>query len=157
MTRILLICLGNICRSPTAQAVFQQKINNAGLAGRVFLDSAGTASWHVGKAPDSRAIAAGASEGYDLSHLRGRQVQDEDFESFDLLLAMDGSNLHELQAQCPGEHQHKVKLFLSFSGVEGVTDVPDPYYGGDEGFQQVIALIERASDNLVARIREDGL
>ena len=157
MIRILLVCLGNICRSPTAHGILQQKINQAGLAGQVVLDSAGTADWHVGKSPDSRAIAAAARNGYDLSMLRGRQVVESDFTDFDLILAMDNSNLHDLLALAPKELAGKVRLFLKYSEADDADEVPDPYYGGDEGFQSVIEMIARTSDNLVARIKDGSL
>ncbi len=157
MMRILLVCLGNICRSPTAHGIFQKKIDQAGLSVQVGLDSAGTAGWHIGKTPDSRAISAATGRGYDLTGLWARQVQVEDFQTFDLILAMDESNRHDLLALCPEGYQSRVKLFLDFSGVDGETEVPDPYYGGEQGFQSVIDLIEKAVDNLVTRIKDGSL
>ncbi|CAM3640541.1 low molecular weight protein-tyrosine-phosphatase [Parendozoicomonas haliclonae] len=154
---ILLVCLGNICRSPTAEGILQKKIDEAGLADRISLDSVGTGPWHVGKSPDSRAQSAAAGRGYDLSRLRGRQVSSADFARFDLILAMDHSNLQDLQIACPAEYRHKLHLLLPFSEVAVMDEVPDPYYGGDLGFQQVIDLIEEAADNLVARISSGAL
>ena len=157
MIRILLVCLGNICRSPTAEGILRQKIHQAGLAHRVSLDSAGTGPWHVGKPPDPRAQVAALQAGYDLSRLRGRQVEVGDFEAFDLVLGMDYSNLHDLLALCPGQYQSRIHLFLPFCEVDAEEEVPDPYYGGDQGFQRVISLIEQAADNIVERIRDGEL
>ena len=157
MKRILLVCLGNICRSPTAHGILYQKIADAGLGEDVALDSAGTAGWHVGKSPDSRAVAAAAQRGYDLSRLRARQVQEEDFERFDLILAMDDSNLHELRSQCSADSVGRVRLFLECADLTNVTEVPDPYYGGDQGFHHVIDLVEEAADKLVSQMKDGSL
>jgi protein-tyrosine phosphatase len=150
--RILFVCLGNICRSPTAEGVLRHKLREAGLEGRVHLDSAGTGDWHVGKAPDSRTRAAALRRGYDLALLRGRQVSAEDFTRFDLILAMDSNNLRDLQALCPGHATAELDLFLRRYTL-AVADVPDPYYGGEDGFEQVLDLIEQAGDALIAEIR----
>lgn len=151
--RVLFVCLGNICRSPTAEGVFRALVERAGLSDQIEIDSAGTAAWHIGKSPDARAQAAAAMRGYDLSPLRGRQVSAADFARFDFVLAMDRSNLADLLAQCPAEQRHKVRLFLSFSSQWQNHEVPDPYYGGAEGFDHVLDMIEDASLGLLNAIR----
>lgn len=147
MIKVLFVCLGNICRSPTAHGVFESKsINEA-----VMIDSAGTAAWHIGKAPDKRSQLAAKQRGYDLSHLSARQVAAEDFSDFDYILAMDKANLKTLQDSCPRKYQHKLALFLDYAeGSE--QEVPDPYYGGDSGFNHVLDLIESASDGLLKHL-----
>lgn len=147
--RVLFVCLGNICRSPTAHGVFATLIDQRGLSGLVKVDSCGTGDWHLGSAPDPRAVAAASNRGYDLSRLRARQVQVDDFDVYDYILAMDGSNLEDLQALCPGDYRGHLGLFLSFAGELAPDDVPDPYYGGEEGFDQVLDLIEAASKGLL--------
>lgn len=150
--RILFVCLGNICRSPTAEGVFRQRVCAAGLGGRIHIDSAGTGDWHVGKAPDIRTRRAARLRGYDLDALRARQVCREDFSRFDLILAMDRSNLLDLQAIRPRESAAELDLYLRRYALEE-DEVPDPYYGGEEGFERVLDLLERASDELLAEIR----
>ncbi len=150
--KVLFVCLGNICRSPTAEGVFRQRLQAAGLAERVQVDSAGTGDWHVGKAPDQRTRLAAQRRGYDLAPLRGRQVMVEDFQRFDLILAMDHSNLKHLQALRPGGAAAELDLFLRRYQL-ALDEVPDPYYGGDDGFEQVLDLIEQASDALLDEIR----
>ena len=152
---VLFVCLGNICRSPTAEGVFLRRAEEAGLGERLRVDSAGTGAWHVGKAPDARAQQAARERGYDLSRLRARQVKARDFEEFDLILAMDRSNLEDLRALCPPRLRSRVELFLSYAQGEKDEEVPDPYYGGGDGFQQVLDLVERASDGLLAVLRKD--
>ncbi|MGQ7958803.1 low molecular weight protein-tyrosine-phosphatase [Pseudomonas sp. SP16.1] len=150
--RVLFVCLGNICRSPTAEGVFRHKLRAAGLEDRVLVDSAGTGDWHVGKAPDSRTRQAAQRRGYDLSALRARQVEVADFQRFDLILAMDQSNLRNLEALRPAGAQADLDLYLRRYEL-ALDEVPDPYYGGDDGFEQVLDLIEQASDALLAEIR----
>lgn len=150
---VLFVCLGNICRSPTAEGVFCHRLQQAGFADRVRVDSAGTGAWHVGKAPDERARHAAGSRGYDLSRLRARQVRAQDFEDFDLILAMDQSNLHDLQSLCPEEYQHKIRLLLDYADGVAEREVPDPYYGDGDGFQRVLDLVENASDGLLSALR----
>ncbi|MGB0734206.1 MAG: low molecular weight protein-tyrosine-phosphatase [Pontibacterium sp.] len=153
--RVLMVCLGNICRSPTAEAVFREVVSNAGLSSRIDIDSAGTAAYHIGKAPDPRSIAEAASRGYDLSSLRARQAVASDFEAFDYVLAMDSENLSNLQHLAKGVNvNYKLKRFLSYSSCREL-DVPDPYYGGPEGFTQVLDLIEQASIGLLEEIRQE--
>jgi len=150
--RVLFVCLGNICRSPTAEGVLRGKLEQAGLADRVEVDSAGTAGWHIGKAPDPRTCQAAAKRGYDLSALRARQVSAEDFQRFDLVLAMDNSNLRDLKALHAGRGSAP-DLFLRRYGL-ATEEVPDPYYGGEDGFETVLDLVEQACDGLIAEIRE---
>ena len=155
MIRVLFVCLGNICRSPTAHGVLQQKITQRGWQYQVEVDSAGTAAWHAGKAPDSRSTAAAARRGYDLSPLRARQVTAADLDYFDYVLAMDDSNLLNLQQIGHSENRTQPQLFLQQFGQRfNVREVPDPYYGGDAGFEQVLDLIEDACDGLLADIEQ---
>lgn len=153
MIRVLLVCLGNICRSPTAEAVFRAKIEKAGLDRCVDIESCGTAGYHVGEPPDSRSQAAAKGRGYDMSTLRGRQIQKDDFEYFDFILAMDESNLYELKQRCPKQYVVKLGLFLTHSRNHQETEVPDPYYGGQQGFSHVLDLVEDASEGLVEVIK----
>ncbi|GMM68111.1 MAG: low molecular weight protein-tyrosine-phosphatase [Pseudomonadota bacterium] len=150
-TSVLFVCLGNICRSPTAEAVFKQKAADAGL--KLVIDSAGTHGYHIGKAPDKRSQAAGVARGYSFKGLKCRRVDESDFEKFDYILAMDDSNLSNLRGMSPSQYQDKIKLFLDFASVED-KEVPDPYYGGKRGFELVLDLIEEASDGLIAHIQQ---
>lgn len=150
-TKILFVCLGNICRSPSAEAVFRKRARENGL--RVHTDSAGTGGWHRGSAPDLRMREAGERRGYDFSGLRARQVCAEDFDKFDLILAMDAQNLADLQAQSPANLQYKLRRFLEYAPHLFIDDVPDPYYGGSEGFAMVMDLIEVASDGLITHLK----
>lgn len=150
--RVLFVCMGNICRSPTAEGVFRQRLQQAGLLERVMVDSAGTGDWHVGKAPDDRSAKAALRRGYDLSSLRARQVEAADFGRFDLILAMDHDNLTRLKALRPHGRGAELDLFLRRYEL-GLDEVPDPYYGGASGFEQVLDLIEQASDGLLTEIR----
>jgi len=149
---VLLICMGNICRSPTAEGVLRRKAEAAGLAHRLHIDSAGTHGYHAGSTPDARAQKAALGRGYDLSTLRGRQVSDEDFALFDYVLAMDRDNLSNLQRRCPEQYKHKVRLYLAFSRRFPNLNVPDPYYGGNKGFEQVLDMVEDAAAGLLAEI-----
>ncbi len=151
--KVLFVCLGNICRSPTADGVFRKLVTEANLADQVEVDSAGTAAWHVGKAPDPRSQEYAWDRGYDLSGLRARQVSVEDFERFDLLLAMDDENYSNLMAMCPEGMSGKVKKLLSFGTLSPNADVPDPYYGGAQGFQHVLDLVEDACHQLLSEIK----
>ena len=148
---VLFVCMGNICRSPTAEGVFRHVVNEAGLEKRITADSAGTHAYHVGEPPDRRAMAAAERRGVSLSEIRARRVSDADFEDFDYIIAMDLDNRMRLLELAPEEHQAKVQLFLSFTeGVE--TEVPDPYYGGATGFERVLDLVEEASRGLLEKI-----
>lgn len=153
--QILLVCMGNICRSPTAEGVLRQRLLNAGLAHRVIVDSAGTHGYHVGEPPDPRAQEAAAARGYDLSRLVARQVNRQDFHDFDLILAMDRANLAHLERLCPTQHRRKLRLFLSYSRRYPGREVPDPYYGGRDGFEQVLDMIEDAVDGLIDSLRQE--
>ncbi|RJG13678.1 low molecular weight phosphotyrosine protein phosphatase [Pseudomonas cavernicola] len=150
--RVLFVCLGNICRSPTAEGVFRHKLRAAGLECRVEVDSAGTGDWHVGKAADTRTRRAAQLRGYDLSQLRGRQVSAADFQAFDLILAMDQSNLQHLKGMQPANAKAELDLFLRRYEL-ALDEVPDPYYGGEDGFEQVLDLIEQASDGLLNEVK----
>jgi protein-tyrosine phosphatase len=153
---ILFVCLGNICRSPTAEAVLRAAAQRAGIAARLTIDSAGTGQWHVGNPPDWRAVEHAARRGYDLTPLRARQVTREDFARFDWILAMDRHNLADLARLRPAGWGGHLGLFLDLAPELGQRDVPDPYDGGEEGFETVLDLVERASDALVARLRDGG-
>jgi protein-tyrosine phosphatase len=150
--RILFVCLGNICRSPTAEGVFRHLVEKQGLADRILIDSAGTGEWHIGAPPDSRACKAAATRGYDLTKLRARQVTRKDFESFDYVLAMDDENVRALERIAPRELRHKIRLFTDF-GSKRAAGVPDPYGGGQRGFEVVLDLVEDAADGLLRHIR----
>jgi protein-tyrosine phosphatase len=152
-TSILMICMGNICRSPTAEGVFRHLARKAGALDQLVIDSAGTHDYHIGKEPDPRAQEAARRRGYDLSGLRARQVSDRDFMEYDYILAMDQENLASLKRRCPPEHQHKVRLYLSFSTQYSNQEVPDPYYGGRQGFDQVLDMVEDAARGLLEELR----
>jgi protein-tyrosine phosphatase len=145
--RVLMVCLGNICRSPTAEAVLRARLRAHGLHDRVEVDSAGTGGWHTGDPPDARSQRHAARRGYDLSQLRARRVVEEDFHRFDLLLAMDTDNLADLQRLKPDAARAELRLFAA-------VDVPDPYQSGPAGFERVLDLVERASDALVVDLRK---
>ena len=151
--RVLFVCMGNLCRSPMAEGVFRQHVAQAGLDGHIAIDSAGTHDYHVGDAPDTRAQRAAGRRGYDLSALRGRQVSRADFSEFDYVLAMDAANLRELERLCPPQHAHKIKLFMEFSAGAVLREVPDPYYGGEQGFEMVLDMVEEASRGLLDHLR----
>ncbi len=151
---ILFVCMGNICRSPTAQGIFEGLVNREGLSDRIHTDSAGTHAYHVGEGPDERALAAAISRGFDLSGQRARKVNLNDFDKFDYLLAMDRGNYSDLRANCPSSHRQKLRLFLDFAEDMPEKEVPDPYYGGVHGFEHVIDLVEAASRGLLADIRQ---
>ena len=154
MFKVLFVCLGNICRSPTAHGVFQAQVDSYALSDRFSIDSAGTAAWHIGKSPDERSQHCAASRGYDLSALQARQVTASDYGYYDLVLAMDESNLANLRASCPDKDQYKLKLFLDYSACLE-SEVPDPYYGGTSGFDHVLDLAESASEGLLAALIPD--
>lgn len=151
MTRVLFVCMGNICRSPTAEAVVRDFAR--GVAGiELEVDSAGTHGYHVGDAPDERSIAAARRRGFDLATLRARVVEAEDFERFDLVLAMDVAVLERLQELAPRQHADRLQLFLDFAPGLGRRDVPDPYYGGAAGFEEVLDLVEEGARGLLAAL-----
>lgn len=142
MVRILFVCTGNICRSPTAEGVFRQLAARAGHDGAIETDSVGLTGWHIGDPPDRRAIEAAARRGIDISDLRARQLIQADFADFDLLLAMDHSHLRELERRAPKEHAGKIRLYMEAASGAVAPDVPDPYYGSAEGFDHVLDMIE---------------
>lgn len=148
---VLFVCLGNICRSPTAEAVFRKKVADAGID--VDIDSAGTHGYHIGKAPDKRSQQAGMARGYSFHQLKCRRVESADFSRFDFIVAMDESNLKNLQEMAEPEHHDKIALFMSYADNEE-NEVPDPYYGGQKGFELVLDLIEEASDGLISHIKQ---
>ena len=147
--KVLFVCMGNICRSPTAEGVFNKLLEDRQLSDRFLIDSAGTHAYHVGNSPDGRASQTAKQRGVDLSSLRARQVNVDDFEHFDHILAMDTDNANILRDDCPSEHQHKIKLFLDFAPEQDERNVPDPYYGGQNGFDHVFDLVEAASDGFL--------
>ncbi len=154
MIKVLFVCMGNICRSPTAEGVFRTQVAVAGLAPHIQIDSVGTHDYHIGDAPDGRAQAAAAKRGYNLSRLRGRQVGPRDFIEFDYILAMDMENLSRLQDRCPSEHAHKLGLFLEYSKNFLEREVPDPYYGGASSFEKVLDMVEDAGQGLLEQIQK---
>lgn len=153
--RVLFVCMGNICRSPTAQGMFELMVREAGLDQRISIDSAGTHAYHVGETPDKRAAQAASRRGIDLNSQRARRVMEPDFEHFDYLLAMDSDNLEDLLRTCPEEHRTKVKLFLDFADDCSQREVPDPYYGGTQGFERVLDLVENASRGLLNELQKN--
>lgn len=152
-TAVLFVCLGNICRSPTAEGVFRAAVAQAGLAQRITAESAGLGDWHVGSPPDRRAIQAARRRGYDLTSLRGRQVQVADFRRFGWILAMDEANMRALTEMRPPDYRGHLGLLLDFAPELGVREVPDPYYGGPDGFDRVLDLVEVSTAGLLARIQ----
>jgi protein-tyrosine phosphatase len=152
--KILFVCLGNICRSPTAEAVFRAIAAREAPELAIEVDSAGTAGYHVGEPPDARTLEAASRRGYDLSPLRARVVEPRDFEEFDLILAMDRSNLKILHRRAPEHARERVRLFLEFAPDAAVAEVPDPYYGGPNGFEEVLDLVEAAAQGLLRHLRE---
>ena len=151
---VLFVCMGNICRSPTAHGVFRHRVAHSALAPRVHVASAGTHSYHVGRPPDERSQEHAAQRGYDLSDLRARQLGLPDFERHDLILVMDHDNLERVMALCPAPHQHKVRRFTEFCRRHVAEVVPDPYYGGAQGFEQVLDLVEDACDGLLQHVQQ---
>ena len=150
---ILFVCMGNICRSPTAEGVFRKHVSEAGLDAEIHTDSAGTHAYHSGEPADRRAHAAAMRRGFSLEGIRARKVTDEDFEIFDYILAMDEDNLMVLQERAPDQQRSKVRLFLEFAESRHENEVPDPYYGGSAGFERVLDLVEEASQGLLETLR----
>ncbi len=147
--------MGNICRSPTAEAVFRHQFTAAGFENAIHIDSAGTHDYHIGAPPDARAQKAAAQRGYDATALRARQVDETDFEVFDYILAMDKANLAILERECPPQYSHKLGLLMQYSErySEAVEEVPDPYFGGNQGFEHVLNMVEEAGRGLLIRLR----
>ncbi len=152
--KVLFVCMGNICRSPSAEGVFRKLVEEQQLSSRIEIDSAGTHAYHVGEAPDSRAQATAKSRDIDLSNLRGRRFITEDFIEFDYILAMDKSNYRDMQSLDPGDGKAQLSLFLDFASRHSEKEVPDPYYGGNQGFERVFTMIEDASEGLLDHIRK---
>ena len=155
MIKVLFVCMGNICRSPTAQGVFEQLIAAEGLTHGIGADSAGTTAYHLGQAPDGRAAAVAAARGVDLTGYRARQVEAADFHAFDLVLAMDRDNFAAMERIVPRERAPRLRMFLEFAPGLGIDDVPDPYYGGTDGFERVLDIIEAGSQGVLAHIRAE--
>lgn len=153
MKRVLFVCTGNICRSPTAEGVFRKLVTSAGLEGHIATDSAGTVDYHVGDAPDLRMQQAARVRGYDLSRLRARRVNGDDFQRFDLIVAMDRSHREILARMAPAGTAHKVRMMMEFAQRASHDEVPDPYYGGPEGFELVLDLLEDAAEGLLGLFR----
>ncbi len=154
--KILFVCLGNICRSPTAEAVFRAVAAREAPELVIEVDSAGTAGYHVGEPPDLRTRQAASRRGYDMSPLRARIVEPRDFELFDLILAMDRENLNVLHHRAPAHARDRVRLFLEFIPDATSTEVPDPYYGGPDGFEEVLDLVEAATRGLLKHLRQNA-
>ncbi len=154
--KVLFVCMGNICRSPTAEGVFAKLIEERGLDHLFSIDSAGTHAYHVGEAPDLRAQRAARERGVELTGIRARKVVFGDFEDFDFLLAMDHNNYGILMAACPDEHKEKIRYFLDFAPHLDVREVPDPYYGGSYGFERVLDLVEAASEGFLQCLHKAG-
>lgn len=150
MLKVLFVCAGNICRSPTAEAVFKTLVDHAGLTGEFEIDSAGTESYHVGEGADRRALDCAAKRGYDLSAHRARQVKAEDFQYYDWIVAMDWNNIEELKRMAPKGYENKPSLLMRFSISYDVTEVPDPYYGNTDGFKKVLLYCEDACHGLLS-------
>ena len=150
---VCFVCLGNICRSPSAEAVMRDLVERAKLADRIVIDSAGTGDWHIGEPPDERAQKAAKKRGYDLSNLRGRQVAADDFARFDLFIVMDDANAAALTAVCPPEHRDKIRLLMEFATRDDSRVVVDPYFGGEEGFEKVLDQCEDACEGLLKALR----
>ena len=157
MVRVLFVCMGNICRSPTAQGVFRGMVEKQGLSHLIETDSAGTIDYHIGNAPDRRARETAVKRGLDISDLRARQALAEDFLEFDYVLAMDRDNYADLRALCPAGHEEKLHLFLDFAPHLELQEVPDPYYGGPAGFERVFDMVEEAATGLLNKIKERDL
>jgi protein-tyrosine phosphatase len=151
--KILFVCLGNICRSPTAEIVFREIVTREAPELPIEVDSAGTAAYHVGAPPDSRTRQAALRRGYDMSALRARVVEAQDFSRFDLILAMDRQNLDSLRRHAPAVARERIRLFLEFAPETDTTEVPDPYYGGPNGFEEVLDLVEAAAKGLLQHLR----
>jgi protein-tyrosine phosphatase len=154
---VLFVCMGNICRSPTAHGVFRKLVTESGLVERIEIDSAGTHAYHVGEAPDRRARTTAERRGIDLADLRARKATPEDFIAFDYVLAMDQDNYFALLEICPKGMEHKLQLFMDFAPEMRTREVPDPYYGGPTGFERVFDLVEAAAQGLLDEIRRKHL
>ena len=154
MIRVLFVCMGNICRSPTAEGVFRHVVEQAGLSMQIETDSAGTSDYQKGDPPDRRAQQAASKRGYDLSRLRARQVRPQDFHEFDHILAMDTKNLKDLKAIYPNGARAEVSLFLEYAQKSTIREVPDPYYGSVQSFEMVLDLVEDAAHGFLQNLLE---
>jgi len=154
--KVLFVCMGNICRSPTAHGVFQQLVDNANLTEHISVESAGTIGYHVGGSPDPRATAMAISRAVDISKLVARKVNSDDYVQQNYILAMDYDNLQNLQSECPEHHSDKLELLLTYHPDNDFKEVPDPYYGGDKGFVNVYEMIDQACANLLAHIKNEN-
>lgn len=155
MMKILFVCTGNICRSPTAEGVLRHKVAALGLDAMIHVDSAGVSAYHVGNAPDTRSQHVAGVRGYDLSSIRARQVTQKDFEIYDYILALDATHEAELVRCAPAQYAYKVKLFLPFVGFSAASDVPDPYYGNAQGFEEVLRMIEDGCTRLIDTLLDE--
>ncbi|MGY6276186.1 low molecular weight protein-tyrosine-phosphatase [Methylomonas sp. MgM2] len=155
--KVLFVCMGNICRSPTAEGVFMSVLEAQDLVHAFTVDSAGTHAYHIGDAPDLRAQKAARERGVELKHLRARKVKGDDFENFDYILVMDGDNHAIMYNACPDDHKHKIRYFLDYAPHLQQRDVPDPYYGGSYGFERVLDMVEAASAGFIETLRREGL
>ena len=155
--KVLFVCMGNICRSPTAEGVFRKLVKDEGLAKVIEIDSAGTHAYHIGSKPDKRSQQVALRRGYDLSSLRARKVNDLDYERYDYVLPMDRENYGNLLDQCPSHFESKLQLFLEFADHLQEMEVPDPYYGGSQGFERVLDMVEEASKGLLWHIKSRHL
>ena len=153
--KVLFVCMGNICRSPTAHGVFEQLVESKGLSQQILTDSAGTHAYHVGESPDPRSQATAQENGIDISQQRAQKVKSEDFEYFDYIIAMDSSNYADLKRLAAKDLQHKIYRLMQFAPDWDNDDVPDPYYGGNNGFENVFKMIEAASNGLLAQLQEN--
>ena len=150
---VLFVCMGNICRSPTAQGALEKHVTSAELPFRVLVDSAGTHAYHAGEAPDRRSVAAAERAGIEIGHQRARQIRDEDFTLYDHIVAMDKDNLFNLSRACPRREQHRISLLMDYAPPGSPKYVPDPFYGGARGFDQVVALTLQATEGLLEKLR----
>lgn len=157
MIRVLFVCLGNICRSPTAEGVFRDLIAREGLSDKIATDSCGTSGWHKGEPPDNRAREEATRRGIKIDDLKSRETRNSDFSDFDFIIAMDDNNFKTLTAMSPAEHASKIHMFLAFAPDVSITQVPDPYYGGTDGFANVFDMIDAASHGLLSHIRDTRL
>lgn len=155
MIKVLFICMGNICRSPTAHGIFRQILIDKKLTDLIEVDSAGTHAYHVGKSPDGRSVTAALSRGIDFRDLTARQLDDFDFEEFDHLLVADSDNYYLTQQACPKEHRHKIRYMLDLASRSAIKEVPDPYYGEGNGFERVLDLLEDACEGLLDELSKD--
>jgi protein-tyrosine phosphatase len=155
MPKLLFVCTGNICRSPTAEGVLRHYVHKQGLSNEILLDSAGTQGYHIGAAPDPRSVDAAAQRGFDISALRARRLEAGDFQEFDLILGLDNSHMQHLQEIAPKNAKAELALFLEYAGVTKEKEVPDPYYGNRKHFEYVLDLVEAAALPLIHKIKQE--